>query len=143
MAKTLIRDIMSSPVEVLQMGDSLDLAQRLMRKGRVRHLPVLDGQEQLIGLITHRKLAGAWLSHGDPEHERRRQVARDIPVEMLMEKDVITTWPEAPAAEAITLMETQRIGCLPVVDEGKVVGIITESDFMKFARLYFDREDSR
>lgn len=141
MAKTLVRDIMSSPVEVMEVGDSLELARRLMQKGHIRHLPIIDGQEQLIGLITHRKIAGAWLSHGDPAHERARDVARDIPVEMLMEKDVITIWPEAPATEAITLMETHRIGCLPVLDNGKVVGIVTESDFMRFARLYFERQE--
>jgi CBS domain-containing membrane protein len=142
MAKTLVRDIMSSPVEVLQMGDSVDLARRLMKKGRIRHLPIIDGQEQLIGLITHRKILGAWLSHGDPRHERAREVARDIPVEMLMDKDVITTWPESPAADAVVLMETHHLGCLPVLDDGKVVGILTESDFLRYARLYFERQDN-
>ncbi len=133
---------MSSPVEVLQLGDSLDLARRLMEKGRIRHLPVVDGKDQLIGLITHRKILGAWVSHGDPAHESLSDVARRIPVEMLMEKEVLSTWPEAPAADGAQLMETHRIGCLPVLDEGKVVGIITESDFMRFARLYLERQES-
>jgi CBS domain-containing membrane protein len=133
---------MSSPVEVLQVGDTLDLARRLMKAGRIRHLPVIDGDQHLIGLVTHRKLLGAWVSHGDPAHERPGDVARTIPVEMLMENDVITTWPEAPASDAAHLIERHKIGCLPVLDDGKVVGIVTEADFVRFARKYFEREDS-
>ena len=132
---------MSSPVEVLAVGDTLDLAAWLMKAGRIRHLPVIDGQERLIGLVTHRKLLAAWVSHGDPAHERVREVARGIPVEMLMEKDVLTTWPHAPASDAAHLIETRKIGCLPVLDEGKLVGIVTEADFVRFARKYFEDQD--
>ncbi len=139
MAPTLVRDIMSSPVEVLQIGDSLDLARQHMEQGRIRHLPVIDGQENLIGLISQRKILEAWVSHGDPRHERVGLVAREIPVEMMMEKNVLTTWPEASAWEVAQLMEAQKIGCMPVLDDGKVVGIVTESDFMRFARRYFER----
>jgi CBS domain-containing membrane protein len=139
---TTVRDIMSSPVEVLQVGDTLDLAQRLMEAGRIRHLPVIDGEQRLIGLVTHRKLLGAWVSHGHPAREKPGDVARTIPVEMLMEKDVLTTWPEAPASDAANLIETRKIGCLPVLDDGKVVGIVTEADFVRFARKYLEREDA-
>jgi CBS domain-containing membrane protein len=132
---------MSSPVEVLQIGDSLDLAQHLMKAGRIRHLPVVDGQQRLIGLVTHRKVLAAWVSHGDPAHEHLREVARGIPVEMLMERDVLTTWPDAPASDAASLIEKHKIGCLPVLDEGKVIGIVTEADFVTFARKYFERQE--
>jgi len=131
---------MTTPVEILQIGDTLDLAERLMKAGRIRHLPVVDGENRLIGLVTHRKVIGAWVSHGDPVRERHADVARGIPVEMLMEKDVITTWPEAPASDAAHLIESRKIGCLPVLDEGKLVGIVTEADFVRFARKYFERE---
>ena len=134
MAKTLVRNIMSSPVEYLSVGDSLDLARHLMTAGRIRHLPVIDGNERLIGLVTHRKLLGAWVSHGDPKHERPREIAREIPVDMLMETKVLTIAPDAPAAEAARLIEAHKIGCLPVVAAGKLVGIVTEADFVRFAR---------
>lgn len=135
----LVRDIMTPVVEILQIGDSLDLATRLMKAGRIRHLPVVDGQQRLVGLITHRKLLSAWLGHGDPAHERPRDVAREIPVEMVMETDVITTWPDAPITEVAGLMETRKIGCVPVLDEGKVVGIVTEADFVKTVRRLLER----
>jgi CBS domain-containing protein len=59
---------------------------------------------------------------------------------MVMESDVITTWPEAPAWEAAALMEKHKIGCVPVLDGGKVVGIVTEADFVKVARKLFERQ---
>jgi CBS domain-containing membrane protein len=141
MTKTLVRNIMSTPVEVLNVGDSLDLARHLMKVGRIRHLPVIDGDEHLIGLVTHRKLLAAWISHGDPAHERPREIAREIPVDMLMEKDVLTIGPDAPAAEAAYVIELRKVGCLPVVDGGKLVGIVTEADFVHFARKLLERED--
>jgi CBS domain-containing membrane protein len=141
MQTTMVKDIMSSPVEILQVGDSLDLAQRLMAAGHIRHLPVVDGEQRLVGLITQRKLLGAWVSHGHPARERPGEVARGIPVEMLMEKDVVTTWPGAPASDAASLIETRKIGCLPVLDDGKVVGIVTGADFVRFARRFLEREN--
>jgi CBS domain-containing membrane protein len=136
-----VRDIMSSPVEFLEMGDSLDLAQRLMAAGRIRHLPVVDGQQRLIGLVTHRKLLAAWVGHGDPAHERPREIARAIPVDMLMETNVLTIRPDAPAAAAARLIEREKIGCLPVVESGKLVGIVTEADFVHLARKLLERSE--
>jgi CBS domain-containing membrane protein len=130
---------MSSPVEFLEMGDSLDLAEHLMKEGRIRHLPVVDGQQRVIGLVTHRKLLAAWVGHGDPAHERPGDVAREIPVDMLMDTDVVTTTPDTPAAKAARLIETRKIGCLPVVEGGKLVGIVTEADFVRLARQLLER----
>ena len=141
MTTTLVREIMSSPVEFLEVGDSLDLARHLMRAGRIRHLPVVDGEQRLIGLVTHRKVLAAWVSHGDPGHERPRTIAREIPVDMLMETDVMTTAPDAPAAYAARLIEKRKLGCLPVVDDGRLVGIVTEADFVRFARKHFETQD--
>jgi CBS domain-containing membrane protein len=138
--RTLVSDVMSDVVEVLQAGDTLDLAERLMRAGRIRHLPVVDGEQHLVGLVTHRKILGAWVGHGHPLKERHQDIAREIPIEMLMEKNVLTIWPGAPAAEAARLLETNKIGCLPIVDDGKLVGIITEADFVRFAREHLERE---
>jgi len=143
MHPTSIRDIMTPVVEVLQMGDTLDLAARHMKLGRIRHLPVVDGEQNLIGLITHRKLVSAWLGHGDPGHEKPHQIEREIPVEMLMETDVVTTWPGAPISEIAAIMETRKVGCVVVLEEGKVVGIVTEADFVKLARRLFERLEAR
>jgi CBS domain-containing membrane protein len=133
----VVRDMMTSVVEILSVGDTVDLAARLMDMGRIRHLPVVDGEQRLVGLITHRKILAAWVSHGDPGHEDRRKIAREIPVEMLMETDVVTTEPDEPIGRVAALMEARKIGCLPVLEDGKVVGIVTEADFVKLARKLF------
>ena len=140
MPTTTVREIMSAVVETLSVGDTLAVARERLERGRIRHLPIVDGNERVVGLITHRRILEAWVSHGHPERERVELVARDVPVEMLMEKNVQTVAPETPAADAAAILETRRIGCLPVVDGGKLVGIVTESDFVRFARRYFEWE---
>lgn len=140
MAITCVKDIMTDVVEALRVGDSLDLADRIMRVGRIRHLPVVDGDEHLVGLVTHRTILAAWVSHGGPDTEDRSAVARDIPIEMVMVKDVLTTTPEVPAYQAARVLEKHKYGCLPVVSGGKLVGIITEADFLRFARVHLELE---
>ncbi len=140
MAITRVKDIMTEVVEALRVGDSLDLADRIMRVGRIRHLPVVDGEEHLVGLVTHRTLLAAWVSHGNPGSERLTDIAREIPIEMVMVKDVLTITSDAPAADAARILEKHKYGCLPVVDGGKLVGIITEADFLRFARVHLELE---
>lgn len=137
---TTVKEIMTSVVEVLGMGDTLAAARRQIARGRIRHLPVVDGSEHLVGLITHRRLLESWVSHGHPNDESPREVERDVPVEMIMEKDVLTVDPTTTAAEAARLLEAYKLGCLPVVDHGTLVGIVTEADFVHFARRYFEWE---
>lgn len=140
MPLTLVKDLMTSIVETLQIGDSLDVAAHLMKAGRLRHLPVVDGAEHLVGLVTHRRILSAWVSHGHPDQERPHAIAADVPVEMLMERNVLTVSPDTSAALAAALIESSRFGCLPVVDQNKLVGIITEADFVRFARKHLEAE---
>jgi CBS domain-containing membrane protein len=140
MAITKVSELMSAVVETLSVGDTLLTARRQIDKGRIRHLPVVDGNERLLGLITHRHILNAWVSHGRPGTESVEAVARDVPIEMLMEKDVLTVDPETTAAEAARLLTQYKFGCLPVVEHGKLVGIVTEADFVRFARRFFEWE---
>ena len=138
MAITLVKDLMTPVVETLQVGDSLNVAAHLMKVGRIRHLPVVDGREHLVGLVTHLRILGAWVSHGHPGSEAPGSVASEVPVETLMERNVLTVSSDTTAALAAALLESSRFGCLPVVDHGKLVGIVTEADFVRFARKYFE-----
>jgi len=140
MATTTVREIMTGVVEVLGVGDTLAVARQQLARGRIRHLPVVDGNERLVGLITHRKLLESWVSHGHPNEESPLNVARDVPVEMIMEKHVLTVDPATTAAQAARLLEEYKLGCLPVVEHGRLVGIVTEADFVRFARRYFEWE---
>jgi CBS domain-containing membrane protein len=140
MPTTTVRELMSNVVETLSVGDDLAAARRQLERGHIRHLPVVDGDERVIGLITHRSILEAWVSHGHPNRERVRDVAKDVPIEMLMEKSVRTVSPDTSAAEAAAILEEHKFGCLPVVENGKLVGIVTEADFVRFARRYFEWE---
>ena len=95
MPTTLVREIMATVVETLSVGDTLAVARRRMESGRIRHLPVVDGEERVIGLLTHRRILEAWVSHGHPDEEARSSRARR-PVEMLMEKNVERSSPTPP-----------------------------------------------
>ena len=57
-------------------------------------------------------------------------------------KDVLTTTPDAPAADAARILERHKYGCLPVVSGGKLMGILTEADFLRFARVHLEQESS-
>jgi CBS domain-containing membrane protein len=140
MPTTTVKEIMTPIVETLQVGDTLAQARNQIVRGRIRHLPVVDGEERVVGLVTHRLLLEAWLGHGHPERESRVDIEREVPVEMLMEKDILTVDAETSAARAAFLLESYKFGCLPVVENGKLVGILTEADFVRFARLYFEWE---
>ncbi len=142
MTLTVVKDVMTEVVETLRVGDTLDIADHLMKAGHIRHLPVIDGQEHLVGLVTHRAILSAWVSHGDPNHERSDRIARDVPVETVMERNVLTVTPDTTAALAAALIESSKFGCLPVVDNDKLVGILTEADFVTFARKHFEAEEA-
>ena len=135
-----VKEMMSSVVETLSVGDTLATARRQLERGRIRHLPVVDGDERLVGLLTHRRILEAWVSHGHPDREDPTVVAGDVPVEMIMEKNVLTVKPESRASRAASLLEKHKFGCLPVVDRGRLVGIVTEGDFVRFARRVLEQE---
>ncbi len=142
MAITTVKELMSTPVQVLHVGDTLATARTQIAGGRIRHLPVVDGEHRLVGLVTHRRIIQSWVSHGHPDREPPGEVARDVPIEMIMDKDVLTVDPTTAAAEAARLLETYKFGCLPVVEHGKLVGIVTEADFVHLARRYLEFEMS-
>jgi CBS domain-containing membrane protein len=138
MPKWMVADLMTPVVAVLSVGDTLAAAQEQLERGHIRHLPVVDGENRLVGLLTHRNILGAWLSHGHPDREGPGAVASEVPVEMVMERDILTVDEQTTAARAAELLEAYKFGCLPVVDRNHVlVGIVTEADFVRFARSFF------
>jgi len=134
---------MTEIVETLEVGDTLATARRQLERGGIHHLPVVDGDEHVIGLITYHRILEAWLSHGHPNTESAAGVAGDIPIDMLMEKDVVTVEAKTTAAEAARLIQTNRFGSLPVTKDQKLVGIVTAGDFVRFAQRHFAAERQR
>ena len=130
MGNLRVRDIMSQELITLQSSETLDLADEIMKLARVRHLPVTDG-EALVGLVTHRDLLNAQVSAlADLTRGELQEIRSEIPCSMIMQKDVRTVTPDMTALEAARLLEDHKYGCLPVVEDGILVGIITEADFL-------------
>ena len=127
-----VRELMSTDLVTLTEDETLAHAQRCMRSGRIRHLPVVR-EGRLVGLVTHRDLLAASFSvfaEVDPAEQRR--VFATIPVKELMHREVVTVGPDLPVAEAARILLRNKFGCLPVVeDDGVLVGLVTEADFLR------------
>jgi CBS domain-containing protein len=129
-----VRDVMTSDVTTLQRNDKLTLADDIMRLGRIRHLPVLDEDGRLAGIVTQRDLFRNALAKALGYGERaQRQLMDTLVVKEVMASDVITTTPDTPLSDAAHVLVERKIGCLPVVEAGRLVGIITEGDFVALA----------
>jgi acetoin utilization protein AcuB len=103
----------------------------LLRSGRFRHLPVVDGNGALVGMVDRDGLE-LFLSKAESPGVVKRQYR----IDQVMVCDVVTVTPECPLEEAAALMVRHKIRCLPVVETGKVVGIVTETDiFEQFAAV--------
>jgi acetoin utilization protein AcuB len=146
-----IRKWMKHPVHTVKRLDSIQHAREVMDKHRVKQVPVtIDGE--LVGIVTDRDLRDAFPSVFDsPAFGRRaaRPVGSDprkLPVEMVMTPDVTTVTPGDSMVDAARIMRRQHVGSLPVVEAGKLVGIITRSDlidsFIDLAELEEQRETS-
>jgi CBS domain-containing protein len=129
-----VRDVMTAEVTTLQRNDQLTLADDIMRLGRIRHLPVVDENGELAGLVTQRDLFRGALARALGYGERaQRQLMNTLVVKEVMTSEVITTTPDTPLADAAHVLVESKIGCLPVVEAGRLVGIITEGDFVALA----------
>jgi CBS domain-containing membrane protein len=137
---TTVKDIMTDVVETLQLGDTLATARRQIERGGIHHLPVIDAEEHVIGLITYHRILDAWLNRGQPNTESADRAAGAVAIDMVMEKNVLTVDTETTAAEAARLLETNKFGCLPVTKDEKLVGIVTAGDFVHFALRYFESQ---
>ncbi|MFO1011180.1 MAG: CBS domain-containing protein [Planctomycetota bacterium] len=127
-----VGQVMTTDLFTVQAEDIVDLAASLMEWEHLRHVPVEDKDGRLVGLVSHRALMRI-LSRGQSTAEN------PVPVSEVMEVDPVTVTPETSTLEAIATMRKNKIGCLPVVSEGKLVGIITEHDFFEIAGVLLER----
>jgi CBS domain-containing membrane protein len=127
-----VRNIMTREVTTLKRNDKLTLAKDIMHLGRIRHLPVLDDDgQQLVGIVSQRDLFHGALARalGYGQHSQR-QMLDTLVVKEVMSTDVITTTPDTSLAEAARILVERKIGCVPVLEDGRLVGIVTEADFV-------------
>jgi CBS domain-containing membrane protein len=132
-----VRDLMTQHVFTLRENDRLLDLEELMSSKHVRHVPVVDRDGELVGLVSHRDLARGVLGRIDDlpigvEEDllRRRRVGE------IMVTEPETVEPDTPLRDAAVIMLEDKIGCLPVTEGTHLVGILTEADFV---RDYLDR----
>ena len=132
MQQLRVRDVMTLDVTTLKRNDQLTLADDIMNLGRIRHLPVLDDDDvNVVGLVSQRDLFRGALARALGYGGRaRRKILDTISVKEVMTSDVITTSPDTPLVEAARVLTERKIGCLPVVEDGRLVGILTEGDIV-------------
>ncbi|WP_022662668.1 CBS domain-containing protein [Paucidesulfovibrio longus] len=127
-----VKDMMSSPVFSLRETDTLHSAREMMQMQRIRHIPIVTADNTFIGLITHRDLLSATISHlAEVDPDTQREIDSGIPIQEIMRTDLKSISPDEHLGDAAKVLLNHKYGCLPVVEKGKLVGIITEADFLK------------
>jgi acetoin utilization protein AcuB len=125
-----VRDIMVKEVATLDINDELSLANDIMRLGRIRHLPVVDGG-RLVGIVSERDLFRSSLAQAlGYGTKTTREIMKTLSIKDVMVPEVVTIAPDAEACEAVQLMLDKKIGCVPVVAKDRLVGLITETDIL-------------
>jgi acetoin utilization protein AcuB len=127
----LVQDVMQRGVVVVSPETRLSEGMRLLQRRGIRHLPVLD-QGKLVGIISDRDLKGAMLSAVLNRNDAETWAALDrLTAADVMMRAVVTIAPMFPVEEAARLMVTKKISALPVTEDGRLIGIVTETDVLE------------
>ena len=126
-----VEQFMAVDLYTVRPEDIIDLAASLMHWRHVRHVPVEDDEGRLIGIVSHRDLI---------ELIALGKCAAKLPVIIrdIMKTDLITITPDTPTLQALELMRERDIGCLPVVKDQRLVGLITAFDFLTVSAKLFE-----
>lgn len=128
-----VEKIMTRDVVSVGAATKLTRLASVMQERKLRHLPVVDDENRLLGIISHRDVQRAepspitTLDRGEANY-----LLSKITADKIMHRDVITCSPDTLVEEAGCLMRTDKIGCLPVVRDGRLVGILTSVDLLDF-----------
>ena len=121
-----VEQYMSTALYTVHEDELVDLVAFLMDRNVIRHVLVENDDHELVGVVSYRSLLRMVAQGRNPNMD-------PLPVRTIMARDPVTVTPQTPTLEAIELMRGRRLSCLPVVNRGKLVGIVTESDFMPIA----------
>lgn len=126
----LVRDFMSAPATSLSQDASLLDAVLTFRRTQFRHVPIVDG-ETVVGILTERdvqRVAPSMLAR--ITQEEYNDIFQNTPIKRVMTRNPLIITPATPLREAAALMNGNKVGCLPVVEGGRLVGILTVIDML-------------
>lgn len=139
MSKKLVSDLMSTPVHTITADRNLAELADLFDQHDVRHVPVIDGEGDVVGLVSDRDLLRNVLTdQADVPLSVRDSSMQGTLVETIMTRDVVTLAPNDGAPKAARTMLDNKFGCIPVTEGTRLVGIVTQSDFL---RLFADGDE--
>lgn len=127
-----VEQYMVTDMRTVNEDEPIDLVASLMDWNHVYHIPVEDNEHRLVGLVSHRPLLRFLAS------DEARSADGPIATREVMARDLITVGPGTGTLEAIDLMRKHGISCLPVVQDDRLIGLITEHDFMRVARVLLE-----
>ena len=127
-----VREIMMGSPVTLTPDDTLDLANDVISIGRIRHIPVID-EGKVVGLLSERDLIGAAAKRifGLKQKSRSALLKCEL-VKNVMKKRVVTVAPDTRIKEAARLMAEKKIGCVPVISDGTLVGLVTTTNILRY-----------
>lgn len=129
-----LTDVMVTQVITVNLHDTVAVVEEKMRVNRIRHIPVLDDNQRLVGMVTYRDL----LSFAHPKRTEEgwvfdRSEMNQFILKHIMTKEPVTLKPSDTVARAVEIMATEKYGCIPVVDDNKqLCGIVTQIDILKW-----------
>lgn len=130
--KMRVKHLMTTDLVTLDEDDTLKTVEEVMGWRKIRHIPVVNAAKELVGLVTHRDFLNVAVSRlAEMSETDKTALYRSVPIKQIMNKVVLTVGPDAPIEVAAKTMVENKIGCLFVVNEQELLGIITESDFVK------------
>ncbi|HEV8724577.1 MAG TPA: CBS domain-containing protein [Candidatus Binatia bacterium] len=116
----------------LDRNETLDLAESIMNLGRVRHMPVVE-DGKVIGILSQRDLfRSALITSLGFGRKTTGALMKTIKIKEIMTEKVVTISPDASVKEAARQMMEKKIGCLPVLEGDRLVGIVTETDMLQY-----------
>lgn len=125
-----VEQYMATHLVTVHQDEPVELVAFLMDREKIRHVPVEDDDHRLVGLVSYRSLLRVMADRATADGEELRNLP---PVKEVMERRLATVTPETPTLQAIELMREEEVSCLPVLKDGKLVGLVTERDFMPMA----------
>ena len=131
MDPVLVHDVMEEKVVTISVGDRLSTVEDIMTLGGVRHMPVVRAG-RLVGVVSERDLLRASLSSLDPRRQERRAFLEAIDISQVMSSPPVIVDSDAIVEEAARIMADNKIGCLPVMRGEALVGMLTETDLLRY-----------
>jgi CBS domain-containing protein len=127
-----VRHLMAQNPATLGRNETLDLAESIMNLGRIRHMPVVD-DGKIVGILSQRDLfRSALIKALGFGRKTTSALIKTIMIKEVMTEHVITISPEVNIKEAARVMIDKKVGCLPVVEDQKLIGLLTETDILRY-----------